>query len=158
MDVHGTSGQLVAFSGSRTAAAGDDGKLAVYAGGNPRQICYDKTNDVMYVSCPSDSIIRAVNKDGILSTVAGTIGVDGENGLGGLAINALIQNPTNCAVDISGNLYVIQDGFNVVRVVNQDTKTWNNFIGTYGSEGYEGDGGQATSALISFPVDYFTPS
>eukprot|EP01034_Spumella_vulgaris_P042724 gene42724-53001_t len=101
---------------------------------------------------PLDAAIRAVDlTNNVILTAVGTLAVSGESGLGGLAASALIASPHNCAVDTSGNLYFSQPTFNVVRVVDFPTKTLSPFIGTYNTAGYAGDGGYATSSLITAP-------
>jgi trimeric autotransporter adhesin len=87
--------------------------------------------------------------------VAGN-GVAGYSGDGGLATAAELHYPWRVAVDASGNLYVA-DTFNYcIRMVTKSTGVITTVAGT-GVSGYNGDGGQATSAEISspygFPVD-----
>jgi hypothetical protein len=57
---------------------------------------------------------------GNISTIAGT-GTQGTvvstNGDGGLATSALMDNPYNLAVDLKGNLYVIDSGYSEVREI-----------------------------------------
>ncbi|MHB8260172.1 MAG: NHL domain-containing protein [Bacteroidia bacterium] len=88
-------------------------------------------------------------KGQIIYTVAGN-GTSGYTGNGGLAQSAELHGPEGVTIDASGNLYIADNGNNVVRKV---TKT--GVISTYagnGTAGFSGDGGQATAAELSGPA------
>ena len=87
---------------------------------------------------------------GIISTVAGT-GVSGYSGDGGLATAALIDNPFCIAFDAVGNLYFSDYYIHVIRMVLKSTGIISTVVGT-GAEGYSGDGGLATAALMKRPA------
>ena len=60
-----------------------------------------------------------VAPNGIISTVAGSaLGNAGSSGDGGLAINALLRQPSGLAVDAFGNLFIVDAGNAVIREVN----------------------------------------
>lgn len=91
--------------------------------------------------------VRKVNAAGTISTVAGN-GSSGYNGDGIAATSASIA-PTGVAVDAHGNLY-ITEGVRIRKV------SPNGIISTVvgsGTRGFAGDGGLATSASISSPLD-----
>jgi len=88
---------------------------------------------------------------GILSTVAGN-GYHGELGDGGLAINAELLWPNSVAVDAAGNVYISDKYANVVRKVTASTGKISIYAGTFGSAGYSGDKGPATSAKLDYPA------
>ncbi|MEK7477112.1 MAG: hypothetical protein AAB152_15915, partial [Candidatus Coatesbacteria bacterium] len=81
--------------------------------------------------------------------VAGT-GVAGYTGDGGLATSAQLQNPSDVAVDGSGNLYIADWYNHCVRKVTLATGIITTVAGT-GVAGYTGDGGLATSAQLNYP-------
>jgi len=86
---------------------------------------------------------------GIYNTVAGT-GINNYFGNGGLAISADLDYPEGAAVDASGNLY-IADTYNfVVRKVSASSGIITTVAGNH-TEGYSGDGGLATNAMLSYP-------
>jgi sugar lactone lactonase YvrE len=85
-----------------------------------------------------------------ISTVAGT-GVIGNTGNGGLATAARLGQPTCMAMDSAGNMYIADIQFNVVRKVTAATGIISDYAGT-GTEGYSGDGGPATSAMLYGPA------
>jgi sugar lactone lactonase YvrE len=59
---------------------------------------------VLYFSQSGDNVIRKLNSDGTLVTIAGQFGVAGLGGYGGKAVNMFISNPTGIAVDNDGNI------------------------------------------------------
>jgi uncharacterized protein (TIGR03437 family) len=91
-----------------------------------------------------------ISGTGTISTVAGN-GVVGLSGDGGQATAAAVRAPIGLTVDASGNLYVAQPSdFRVRRV------TPGGVISTYagnGAIGSSGDGGPATSAALSPPLN-----
>jgi sugar lactone lactonase YvrE len=85
---------------------------------------------------------------GAVTTVAGT-GERAFSGDGGPATQATLNAPDSLAFDGAGNLYVAEYE-NRVRRLDASTGTIATVAGT-GAEGYGGDGGQATAAVISHP-------
>jgi sugar lactone lactonase YvrE len=86
---------------------------------------------------------------GIFNTVAGT-GITNYYGDGGLATSADLAYPEGVAVDASGDLY-IADTYNfVVRKVSAFTGVITTVAGNH-TEGFSGDGGLATNAMLSYP-------
>ena len=91
---------------------------------------------------------------GTVTTFAGIDGnacYAGSCGDGGPATSATINEAYNIAIDASGNVY-IADGFNfTVRKVNT-SGIISTVAGIGNSQGYSGDGGQATAAKLHTPV------
>jgi hypothetical protein len=87
---------------------------------------------------------------GIISTVAGD-GYVGNDGNGGLAIDAHFIFTAGVAVDSAGNFYITDPLAEVVRKVTVSTGIITAFAGT-GDAGYSGDKGPATKAQLSGPV------
>lgn len=91
---------------------------------------------------------------GSVTLIAGAPGFPSAVGDGGPATAARISNPSSLAFDAAGNLYITEPFDNRVRKVTpQGTIT--TFAGT-GHAGSSGDGGPATIALLSTPVDVKT--
>eukprot|EP00043_Microstomoeca_roanoka_P014551 m.144440 g.144440 ORF g.144440 m.144440 type:complete len:1730 (-) comp16042_c0_seq1:350-5539(-) len=86
-----------------------------------------------------------------LSVFAGT-GRTGHRGMGGTARNALLNLPYAMAFDDADNLFVSDEGNNVVYRINMRTYIISVVAGTPRRQGYAGDGGVATSALLNGPT------
>ncbi len=84
----------------------------------------------------------------IITTVAGN-GSAGYTGDGGPATAAQFNHTSGLWVDRSGNLYIGDDTYSVIRKVST-TGVVTTIAGT-GSAGYTGDGGPATAAQINYP-------
>jgi uncharacterized repeat protein (TIGR02543 family) len=87
--------------------------------------------------------------EGYIYTVAGT-GAAGYSGDGGPATSAQLNNPSDVALDASGNLYIADYENSVIRKVDHNTGYIYTVAGT-GAAGYSGDGGPATSAQLNHP-------
>jgi hypothetical protein len=93
---------------------------------------------------------------GSVTLIAGAPGFPSAVGDGGPAIAAKLSNPSSLAFDAAGNLYITEPFDSRVRKVTpQGTIT--TFAGN-GHAGYSGDGGPASAALLSTPVDVKTDS
>lgn len=72
----------------------------------------------MYVAQSNRHTIRKVDKFGIISTIAGQIGVPGYSGDGGLALNSKITRPTSIAVDKNNNIYFAEQSSTIIRKID----------------------------------------
>lgn len=86
---------------------------------------------------------------GEITTYAGT-GSGGDDGDGGPATSARIQEPSRSAIDASGHLYFADTDNHRVRRVDASTGIITTIAGD-GSQGFSGDGGLATAARLRFP-------
>jgi DNA-binding CsgD family transcriptional regulator/sugar lactone lactonase YvrE len=93
--------------------------------------------------------IRAVKKDGRITTFAGT-GAAGNRGDRGPAAQAQLNLPQGLAVDSAGNVYIADTLNNRVRRVDTDG-TITTVAGT-GEAGFAGDGKPARDAKLNFPT------
>lgn len=82
-------------------------------------------------------------------TSAGT-GTAGFSGDGGSALTAQLDNPKSVAVDAAGNLYIADYNNQRIRKVN-NSGVISTFAGI-GTQGFSGDGGNATSAEFNWPI------
>lgn len=98
--------------------------------------------------------IRRIDRDGVITTVAGT-GTPGISGDGGLASRAGIRKVEDIAFDTDGNLYFADTLFfeplgNRVRKI--DTNGIITTVAGTGAPGFGGDGGAATAAELNDPL------
>jgi hypothetical protein len=102
-----------------------------------------------YVADAYNNVIRKVGINDSISTFAGVAGVPGYSGDGGYAKAALLKFATGLAVDGIGNVYIADQGNDVVRKVDTGGKI-RTIAGT-GTAGYSGDSGPAVDAQLSAP-------
>jgi uncharacterized protein (TIGR03437 family) len=127
---------------------GDRGPAKNAALDFPTGVAVD-TKGNLYIADSLNFVIRRVDVDGTINTIAGN-GKPGFAGDNGLATSAQM-NPVAVAVDAAGNLY-IADGLNF-RIRKVDTNGIITTIGGNGMEANQGDNGPATSAEIDFVAD-----
>jgi sugar lactone lactonase YvrE len=81
----------------------------------PTAVAIDAASNI-YIADQSFSRIRKVTANGIINTVAGN-GTVGYYGDGGMATAAAMNQPSGVAVDSAGNVYVAEQGNNIVRML-----------------------------------------
>jgi sugar lactone lactonase YvrE len=105
----------------------------------------------IFIADEGNNVVREVLKsNGTIRTYAGS-GVAGNSGDGGLAIQARLNGISALAVDAKGNLYIADSANDRIREVIAATGIIQTVAGT-GVQGFGGDGGAATSALLSDPT------
>jgi hypothetical protein len=133
----------------------DPGVVSCYAGdydydSNSNGVAYDSwTDGRVAVGGVQVQNVEFSGVMGIINTVAGE-GTAGYSGDGGLATNAELYFPADSAIDASGNIYIADTWNYRIRKVNASTGIITTIAGN-GTEGYSGDGGQATSAELNAP-------
>lgn len=91
-----------------------------------------------------------MGNSGTITTFAGT-GAPGYAGDGGPAVKAHLNNPFYCAFDREGNLFVAEQDNHCVRRIDARSGRIATVAGT-GRNGFDGDNGPATKALLNGPV------
>ena len=120
--------------------------------------------DNLYIADKHNNRIRKVDKDGVISTIAGDGFVDEESmagrfaGDGGFATLASLNGPQDIAMDGNGDLYILDGLNNRVRKVTQSGEI--STVAGGGQSGafetnYSGDGGAAQGAGIVIPKFLF---
>jgi len=107
-------------TGTVTTLAGND--IRGYADGsganasfyNPAGIAVDASGNV-YVADSGNQLIRKINPNGFVSTIAGTVGVVGQTN--GIGTAAEFGYPTGVAVDSAGNVFVADTANNLIRKI-----------------------------------------
>ncbi|MBZ5727085.1 MAG: hypothetical protein LAP87_19060 [Acidobacteriia bacterium] len=113
----------------------------------PRGVCVDHAGAMFIVDTGNHRVLR-VPPSGTVETAAGN-GAAGNAGDGGKARLAQLNQPTACALDAAGNLFIADTGNHSIRKV-----TPAGAIGTVagtGVAGATGDEGPATAALLDAP-------
>jgi uncharacterized protein (TIGR03437 family) len=113
----------------------------------PRGICLDRSGD-LYVADTDNHRVLLVPAQGVVSTVAGN-GAQGMAGDGGPAPLAELNQPTACALDSAGDLY-IADTYNH-RIRKVDTSGAITTVAGNGTAADSGDEGPAPAASLNTP-------
>jgi|CXWL01.1.fsa_nt_gi RHS repeat-associated protein len=163
---------FVDSSNNRIRRVGSDGIISTVAGnggvgfsgdgGPATQAWFYYPNDIafgtdgsLYISDTSNSRIRRVGTDGIITTIAGGIPYvrNGDSfgyyGDGGPATQALLYYPYGLAVGADGSLYIADSKNYRVRRIGPDGIITT--VAGSGTAGYSGDGGLATLASMTTP-------
>lgn len=143
------SGIISTVAGNGQNGYSGDGGLATNASlSDVSGVAVDAAGNI-YIADSSNRRLRKVNPQGIISTIAGT-GTQGYTGDGGQAVNATLGRPLAVNVDAYGNVYYVDSVNAVVRKISTDG-TIHTVVGN-GVTGYTGNGGQASSAELAFPL------
>ena len=134
-----------------TGYSGDGGPATQAAMSPPAAVMMDAAGN-LYISDDNNFVIRKITfGTGTISTVIGN-GEGDFSGDNGPALSAGINDVEGLAIDPAGDIYLTDSGNNAVRVVNAVTQIINSIGGVGGSdEGYTGDMGPATAALLAYP-------
>jgi hypothetical protein len=149
-----SSGTITTIAGTGqpgvSGFSGDGGPATKAKLGYPQGVAVDGKGNV-YIADTANARVRKVNRDGTITTFAGTgeLGDYPYSGDGGPATSAQLYEPVGVAVDEQGNLYIVDSHYSVVRKVSPGG-TINAFAGGNGF-GFSGDGGPATSARLREP-------
>jgi len=144
-------------SGALSTVAGDgvqgycgDGGPAVQAAiDSPYGIALDAQGDLFLADTHNHCIRRVDHLTGTITSVAGS-GQPGFSGDLSSANSALLRLPRGLALDPNGNLYVVDSANHRLRRIDGVSGQIVTVAGE-GTEGYAGDPGAATSALLDSP-------
>ena len=141
-----SSGVIATVAGNGTPGySGDSGPATSAELDDPEGVAVDAAGN-LYIADSANNCIRKVS-NGVITTVAGT-GWPGYSGDNGPATSAQLSDPWGVAVDVSGNLYIADEGNNLIRKVSSGVITT---VAGSGAYGYSGDNGPATSAQFDGP-------
>jgi sugar lactone lactonase YvrE len=145
------AGVIMTVAGNGSCGYDVDGVPATSAGlGNPQGLALDAAGD-LFIADTDDNRIRRVDASSrLIATVIGD-GNAAYTGDSGPATAAEVNQPTGVLVDSSGDLYVVDNGNNVIRFVSAATGVITTRVGN-GTSGFSGDGGPAGSAELSAPA------
>lgn len=146
----GTAGLINTFAGNGIAAyLGDFGKATSSSISLPKGIWYSTKTNSIYIADTGNNVIRRVDENGIITTVAGT-GVGGYSGDGGDARLATLRSPYGVAVDKDENIYIADTANHAIRKVSAIDGTISTIAGS-GTPGYSGDGGSPINSSLNYP-------
>ena len=149
--VDGVTGIITTVAGNGTPGFAGDGGAATQAEiSAPSGIVLDGAGNLFFTDTGNHCVRRVDAFTGIITTVAGTAGVQGFGGDGGAATAAKLSLPEGLTFDAAGNLYIADTGNNAVREVDALTAKIRTIAGT-GTGSYNGDNRVATTATLNSP-------
>ncbi len=130
--------------------AGDSGPATSASLYHPFSVAVDDAGNLYIADTDNHRVRKVAAGTGIITTIAGT-GVAGFAGDGGQGTAAQLNRPLGVALDRAGNLYIC-DADSRVRRLNLNTGIISTFAGRT-QQGFAGDGGPASLALMFQPTD-----
>jgi sugar lactone lactonase YvrE len=144
------SGIITTIAGNGSDGFSGDGDTATAAGlAFPYGVALDLRGNLYIADFGTGRIRRVSIASKIITTVAGN-GSQGFSGDGGAATAAALGNVSGVAVDSAGNLYIADANNSRIRRVIAGSGIITTVAGN-GSQGFSGDGGDATLAGLNFP-------
>ncbi len=147
-------GVIDTFAGNGVAGYLNSSNQGLAQFWNPQAVAIDGGANALYVADTVNGAIRRIDlSSGAVTTVAGT-GSNGYSGDGDQAASALLNTPTGVTIDGAGNLFIADQGNNVIRRVDAVTQIITTVAGgstTPSGNDTIGDGGPATSAILYGP-------
>jgi sugar lactone lactonase YvrE len=139
--------------------SGDGGKASDAQLYNPRAVAFNRTGDV-FIGDALNHRIRKIDKNGIISTVAGKPANSSASGSptgafggdGGPATDAQLNQPHGVAVDSKGNVYIADSLNNRIRKIDSGG-TISTILGSDNKKGRAE--GPAETAVLKFPKSLF---
>ena len=147
------NGIISTFAGTGTEGYSGDGVPAASAQlTRPAGLAIDSAGNV-FIADSGNDMVRKISTNGVITTVAGN-GYSGYYGDGSPAVVASLSTPLGVAVDSSGNLFIADHDYNVVRKVSA-AGIISTVAGTT-TDGFSGDGSAAINATLSAPQSVAT--
>ena len=141
----GQDWSVTSVAGIASSSGSSDGPANAAQFNNPTGIALDGQGNV-YVADTDNDAIRRIGSDGIVTTIAGQIGVAGFGD--GVGAAASFNHPTALTFDALGNLYVADTGNHAIRRIAPS-----HFVSTVIGSGVAGyRDGNGTTALLNSPT------
>ena len=147
--VNGSTGVISTFAGTGGIGfSGDSGTASAATFNSPGGIAFDPAGNLFIADRNNHRIRRIDGASRIITTVAGT-GNAAFSGDNGFAISAELNLPVDLTVDSAGNLILLDQNNNRVRIVSPAGII--STIAGDGTQGFGGDGALATPAKLNLP-------
>lgn len=141
--------QTLVAGGNDSGYSGDGGLAAAAQLNGPDGVALDANGNVFIADTLNNVIREVVKATGKIYTVYGD-GKQGYFGDGGAATAAEFNQPKALSFDSHGNVFIVDTGNNAIREVTAATGKIKTVAGN-AKPGFSGDGGPATSAMLSAP-------
>jgi len=115
--VTATTGIITTFAGDGIYGYNGDGLATSVSLENPNQITSDVNGNV-FVADSSNQLVRWIEPGGQLITIAGTPGIAGWGGDGGVATKAILSYPYGVTRDSAGNTYSSDSNTGLIREIS----------------------------------------
>ena len=148
------AGVIHTFAGTGSAGYGGDGGPATSAAIQGINGLGGDYKGNVYFSDSIDAVVRKIDTNGIITTIAGT-GTPGYSGDGGKATAAQLGKPNGISADPIGNIYIADNFVNSVRKVDTNGII-TTVAGGSNSRGLSGDYGPATAATFGHIISVWS--
>src|ERR1700721_465509 len=130
--------------------SGDGGQATSAELSFPQEVALDGAGNLYIADIGNAIVRRVVLGTGIITTYAGTPGTAGYSGDTGAATSAQLNSPIAVAVDTTGNLFIADQGNNVIRRVDGTSKVITTGAGTApNNPGSSGGGARQMRELVA---------
>lgn len=148
---------MTTYAGNGISGGSGDGGPALAASfSEPFGVAVDLSNN-LYIADTNNHVVRKVDPATSTVTLIAGIYIAGFSGDGGPATAAQLNAPKGVAVDVSSNIYILDAGNVRVRRIDGITGDITTVAGD-GTNGYAGDNGPATTAVLNQPLGITTDS
>lgn len=150
--VNAPSGIIDIYAGTSIGNTGDGGPaMAAKFGAGVTALCIDTARNYLYISDAWNYRVRRIDiATGIISAFAGT-STNAFSGDGGPATAAKFSRVFGLAIDKAGNVYIGDWDNHRIRKVSIEGGIVTTIAGN-GTDGFGGDGGPATAAMLKKPT------
>ena len=153
------TGRVLVTCGSGAGFKGDGGGARSAQLNQPTQLILGEDKSE-YILDMRNQVIRKIDPDGVITTIAGTPTMPGYAGDGGSPLEAMFRFPSGSnpppggalAFDRDGRLYVSDTLNHAIRRIDFEENRIDTIAGT-GEPGFSGDGGDAVDAQLNNPRD-----